>query len=629
VTDFGNTASPAVQFVQEGHNKFLGQVQTLLTSSVSQLDALAHFTTAPTTFSVNFDFNGQLTPFQRPTAPTIDETEFALQPQEQPGLPPAFAAETPDIAALPDYDVTAPTFTFGPRPERPAIARPTAPARPGALAIPDEPDYQRYIPGEVTLLDLNLPVMPDLTLPEFTSTRPGIAPFAVDTGDGFTPEAYTSALLTKIQSRVSTWMDGQEALPAAIRRALFDRARQRIVIEQAAAEEQAYDDFATRGFSQPQAMLAARIDAIRAKAQDQVGDAGRELTIKDFDETLANMRLAVSSGVQLEGVTINLHLEQQRLLLASAQNVRDTALAVLNGRIAQFNAELQGYQVDAQVLETRLKAELSKLDKVRLELEAEKLKGDINEQTVRRYQAQWEAVKALADFYRTRVEAVKVQADANRIPIEIFTKECEAFETLWSAYGKEWDGYRASVEGETAKATLHRNMVDAFAARSDAVVKHGGLALDRERLRLAEHGQSLQQYDASLRRLGLLLDNERARLAAVGQKVDAKAAIYRAHADVEQSASAAADRSFQFGLEAARARVDAQLEAAKIRSSESVALQQLMAEIAKALAQIQSQLAASTMSAVNYSANVGTSDAWSRSYGVSWNGEAPDYTGLP
>lgn len=627
MTTFGESASPAVLFVQEGHNKFLAKTETLLTRSLSQLDALARFTTTQTNFSVNFDFGSQLTPFQRPTAPTIDEAEFALQPQEQPGLPAPFAAQTPDLQAPPDYDIAAPTFAFGPRPERPAIARPTAPPRPAPLALPAAPDYARYIPAEVTLLDLNLPRLPQINLPTFDAARPGIAPFSIDTGPGFSPEAYTSALLSKTQAKVSAWMDGQEVLPISIRRALFDRGRQRIQVERAAAEEEVWDDFGTRGFSQPPGMLAARIDAVRGKAQDQTADLNRELTIKDFDETLANIRQAVSSGIQLEGVTINLHLEEQRILLASAQNVRDTAIAVLNARIAQFNAEMQGHQIDAQVLEIELKAELSKLDQMRLEIEAEKLKGDINEQTVRRYQAQWDAVKSLADFYRTSVEAVKVQADASRIPIEIFAEECKAFDTLWGAYGKEWDGYRASVDGETAKATLHRSMVEAFATRSDAAVKYGGLQIERERLRLAEHGQGLQVYDAGLRRLGLLLDAERARLAAVGQKVDAKAAIYRARADVEQAASAASDRSFQLGLEASRARVDTQLETAKIRSNENVALQQLLAEIAKALAQVQAQLAASTMSAVNYSAGVSASDGFSHSYGVSWSGDAPDYTG--
>ncbi|NUS37879.1 MAG: hypothetical protein HOQ02_02480 [Lysobacter sp.] len=628
MTDFGKGAAAAVQFVSEAQEKFGSRGDQLLVQAQAQLDSLAHFTVSPTTFSVNFDFANQLTPFQRPVAPTLNSDDFALQPQEQPGLPPAFEAQTPDLDPLPVFDIQEPTFAYGPRPTRPDMARPTAPARPAPLAPPAEPDYTQYAPAPITLLDLRLPVLPDLQLPTFTSARPTIAPFAINDNFTFTPEAYVSALLDKIRGRVSSWMDGEDPLPPAIRRALFERGRQRIVVEQAAAEDQAFDDFAARGFSQPPGMLVARVDAIRQKAQDQVGDLNRELTIKDYETVLENMRLAVQSGIQLEGITINLHLERQRLLLASAQFLRETSIAILNARITQFNAEMQGYGIDAQVLETRLKAELAKLDQYRAQIEAEKLKGDVNEQSVRLYQAQWEAVRTLADFYRSRVEAVKVQADANRIPIEIFSEEVKAYDTLFSAYGKEWDGYRASIEGEGAKATLYRAMVDAFGTRTDGIVKYGGLKNDLERLRLAEHQQNLSVYDAGLRRLGQLLDTERTRLTAAGTRAAAEATIYRARADVEQAASAATDRTFQLGLEASKARVDTQIEAARIRSSENIALQNLLAEIAKALAQIHAQLAASSMSAINYGANVSASDSYGHSLSASWSGDAPDYTGL-
>lgn len=625
MTDFGETSSAAVQFVQEGQNRFLGQAQTTLEQAIQQITALTSFMPTQTAFSVGFDFNDQLAPFQRPLEPVLDSAGFALRPQEQPALPPGFDPNTPDIGTAPAFDVVAPVIAFGPKPDRPSIERPTAPARPVMPSMPEEPDYERYIPAPITLRELNLPTFATLNLPEYQVQRRGLGDFAIGDVGSFTPEAYVSALLDKIKARVSTWMDGQEALPAAIERALFARGRSRINVETQAEEAQAFDDYAARGFTQPPDMLAARIDAIRQAGQDRIADFNRDAMLKSYDEALANMRLAVQSGLQAEGITVNLHLEHQRLLLASTQNLRDTSVAVLNARIAWFNAELAASEDERQQVETQLKIELAKLEDVRQRLEGEKLKGDINEQTVRQYEAQWGAVEKLATFYRSRVEAVKTIAEQNLIPIQIFEQECRAFDTLWSAYAKEWDGYRASVEGESSKAVLHRNLVEAFTARTNGVVQFGQLKMEQERLRIAEHGQLLQQYDAGLRRLGLLLDGERARLAAVGQKATADATLYRARADVEQVASAASDRSFQLGLEAARARVDTQIETARIRSNENIALQGLMLEALKAVAQILSQLAASTMAAVNYSANVSSADNYSHSRSVGWSGEAEDW----
>lgn len=618
-----SSADPAVLFVAEGQGKFLSKAEETLSQAQQYIASLAGFVATPTAFNIDFDFNGQLAAFQRPPRPVLDDAAFNLMPQETPAAPPAFASEDVDIGDIPEFTDAPPVIVLPAQPVRPNVAIPVSPAAPPPLVMPDEPTYAT--PDPVTLISLNLPTMPVVTLPAFTSQRPSIQPFSIDENFSFAPEQYVSDLLTKIQGRVSTWMDGQEALPIAIERALFDRGRSRIVEESQAAEEQAYDDFAARGFSQPSGQLTARIDAIRRKAQDQTADLNREVVIKEFDEALANMRLAVQSGIQLEGITINLHVEMQRMLLSSAQYVRDTAIAILNARISQFNAEMQGYQIDAQVLEIQLKEALAQLDIYRAQIEGEKLKGDINQQTVALYTAQWQAVQTMADFYRARVEAVKVQADANRIPLELFSEQCKAYDSLLDSYSKEWDGYRSAVEGQTAQVQLYNGLVSAYGARVDGVTKIGGLKLDRERLRVQEHGQQLAVYDAGLRRLAQLLDTERARLAAVSSKAGAQATIYQADASVEQAASAATDRSFELGMESAKADMEAQIEDARIRSQENVALSGLMLEALKAMAQILSQLAASTMSAVNYSASVSSSASDSRGRSVSWSGEAEDW----
>lgn len=619
-------AKPPVQLVGEAHEKFMGQGDTLLQQAIAQTAALANFQTTALGFNVDFNFNEQLTPFVRPTAPTLNPNDYRVSQPESPGLPPAFDARTPDLGVLPTFDEAPPVLAFGAKPTAPNVAMPIAPARPFMPAMPEPPDWST--PEEVTLLGLNLPQMPDVQLPTFTSQHPNLPAFNLQDNFGaFEPEAYVSTLMDKIESRVSTWMQGQEALPAAIEQALFGRGRARIEVERLAAEEQTYDDFSARGFTAPNGLLTSRIDAIRQGAQNQKAEFNRDAMLKSFDEALANMRLAVQSGIQWEGVKINLHMEEQRLVLQSVSYLRDTSIAMLNARVAYFNAEIAGYQVDGQLFETRLKAELAKLDLLRAQIEAEKLKGDLNEQTVRMYQAQWESVRTMAQFYGERVNAVKVQIEAQKAPIEIFEAEVRAFETVWSAHAKEWDGYRASVEGETAKAQLYKVMSDAFASRTDGVVRMGGLQMDQERLRIQQHGQTLEQYQAQLQRVDQLVKLEESRLSAVSQRDRSAADIYRARADVEQAASAAADRQFQSGLAAARADVDVQLEEARIRSGENVQLQGLVLEALRTLATVFSQLTASTMSAVNYSANVGASESSSRSRSVGWSGEAPDYTG--
>lgn len=624
----GQPIETPIELVNDAHHKFFGQIDTLLAMGNSYMAQLAAFVPTQTAFNVPFNFNGQITPFQRPTTPTFNADDYNVTTPDLPQLPGEFVPGTVDIGVMPEFTDIAPTFAFGPKPVAPNLQRPIAPATPTLPVMPATPDLTSMAPPPVTLLSLNIPTLPALDLPLFQVDKPArLQAFGINDSYEFMPTKYASDLLDQTKAKISLLMQGREALPAAIERILFDRGRSRITVETQAQVDQVYDDYGARGFSAPSGLLAARIDAVRQKGQDQIAEFNRDATQKSFDEALANMRLAVSSGIQLEGVTINLHIEEQKLLLASVAHSRDTAIAVLNARIAQYNAELAGAQLDLSLIEGQLKVELSKLDVLRGQLEAEKLKGDMNAQTVALYQAQWQAVKTVAEVYSSQVDAYKTQAEAAKIPIEIFSEQTRAFSAMYDAYAKEWDGYRSSVEGETARGTLYRTMVDAFGAKVDATVKRGGLAMDSERLRIQQHGQLLDQYKARLDAVNELLRVQEAKLSAVAQRDRARADVFRAQADIETAASAAADRQFQSGLQAAIAQKDTQMENARIKSQENIALQNMMMEKLRALAQMLSQLLASTMSAVNHSISASASDGFSRSASVGWSGEANDYSG--
>lgn len=625
-TDYwGESVNTPLEMVTEAHRKFFGQSDTLLADAQRCIDALAAFQATPTAFNVPFNFYQQIAPFVRPLAPNIDPADYGITIPDAPQLPPAFDAQTPDIEDMPTFNEPAPVYAFGPKPTKPTMARPIAPPRPNAIAIPDAPDISGMVPERVTLQSLNLPAMPDLRMPLFSVVKPSIQPFTIDGAFDFTPEQYVSALLDKLKSKVSTLLDGQEALPAAVERALFDRGRGRIVVESRAREQEAWDDWGSRGFSKPSGILNATLEDIRQDAQDKIAEFNSDTTRKHYEEALTNFRLAITAGAQIEGITIGLFTESERIRLSAAAHARDTAIGILNARISQYNAEIAGAQLDLAMIEGQLKVELAKLELYRGMLEGEKLRGEMNQQTVDLYRAQWEAVKTIEGVYVDQLEAVKTQAEISKIPMEMFSEEMRGFTAVYDAYAKEWDGWKASVEGETAKGGLYNTLAQAFASRVQAATQKGGLMIDREKLRLAEHGQALDQMRALLERGSQLLRAEETRLSAVSQRDRAIADVFRARADVETAASASADRQFQSGLQAAIATKDTQIEQARIRSTENVALLGLLAEIKKAMAQIYSQLTASTMSAMNHSASVGYSSSDSHSKGVSWSGEADDY----
>lgn len=618
------STDPAVLFATGGYNTFMSLAPRTFNEALRLTETLGDFAVTPISFNATFNFDEQLAPFRRPERPDVDLEEFRFNTPAPPGAAPEYVPNNVSAAPAPEFSAPDPVVVYGPRPNTPVVAEPIAPARPAQLEIPASPDL--LMPALPTFVQLNLPAVPVIDLPEFSSERPVFVEPGLGGQFSFTPGQYTSVLRDQLVAKLGTWMEGQEALPPQVEEALFGRGRERIDLETRRAVAERVGEFADRGFTEPGGPLAASIDSILRNGQDRKAEFARDAYIKSFDEALANTRLAVQQGIAYEQLAVNLFIEEQRLTLAAAQNTRDTALAIYAAKREAFLARLDGYRTDATVYAERIRGELARVEVYRAQIEGEKAKGEINEQRVRVYTEQVRALTARVDIYRAQVDAVRAQADTQRALFDAFRSEVEAYEARWSAYGKEVDAYRAQVEAENSKVTVHRNLVDAFATRTQAWGTQEGNKIAMERLRTDQHGQRLQAWRAGLERFGELVRAESGRIGALAQGVDAQARIYQADAAVESAASAASDRTFELGLNRENARVQTELERARVEIQQNVNLSQLLLEARRTLTQVLSQLASASMSAMNFSANVSSSrsDSKSCSTSYSWSGEAPD-----
>lgn len=618
------SADPAVSFVGEAHNTFLTRALQVTNLSIGFLGDFANIDFDPYEFNVDFNFDGQLTPFQRPPRPTINDAEFQANIPAPVDPAPQFIANPLTFDPAPAFDVAPPTLTFGVKPATPNIVAPIAPPAPGELEMPLEPDY--VLPPTPSFESLNLPTKPNIVIPEFEGEKPIFIEPPFNETWHFQPEPYTKVLLDKLVAAIDPMLQAKSALPEAIEEALFQRSRSRIEVETNRQIDQAITDFGNRGFTEPPGMLHDRALQLRQAGINAQAENAREVAIKQYEETLQNLRFAIVQGAALEGVFVQLHLEEQRMALQAATFLRESAVALLNARIAIINAKNQAYLTEAQVFETRIRAALANVELYRAEIEGELAKGQVNEQRVRLYEGLLRGIQVIADFYRTRVEAVKVRADADRNIVDRFKAEVDAFDSRWRAHTSELQAYTAGNEAQGKIADVYKTFVEANAKRVDAWQAQGNFNIEAERLRINQHGQQLAAWEGGIRRFGSIIDGERARLSAVGQKADALARMYTADAAVEQAASAASDRSFELGLQKARAEVDTQLNVATTALQQLLKMRDQIIAITEAKARVGTQLAASTMSAVNYSAGVSSSRGKSSSCSTNFSfvGEPAD-----
>lgn len=610
--------------VDNAHATFMTRGTETYNRAMSALSQIGNIPLTPYEYSVSFDFDGQLTPFQRPSRPTLDTSDFNFNAPADPGLAPGFTANPLTFTTAPELGVTPPTLTYGPRPDTPNIPLPIAPPRPTDIVMPVSPSY--VLPTVPTLESLNLPPVPAVQIPEFQGERPVWVDPPFNESWTFDPKAYENVLLDKLVAALDPMLQSRSALPEHIEAAIFQKGRSRIEVETQREVDQAFAEFGNRGFTEPQGMLAGRLLETRQGGQNRIAEFNRDAVIKQYEETLANLRFAVVQGAAIEGVFVQLHIEDNRVALQAATFLRESAMTVLNYRIAVFNARQQAYQTDAQVLESRIRASLAIIELYRAQIQGELAKGQVNEQRIRVYEGLLRGVDLMATFYRNRVEAVKVQSDIDRNVVERFKAEVDAFDSRWRAHTAEMQAWGTGIEAEGKRADVYRTMLDAGMKRIDAWAMGNNQQIEQERLRITQHGQSLQVHEAGIRKFLAGIEGERARLSAVTAREDAKTRLYVADASVEQTASAASDRSFELLLSKARAELDGKLQYGAQMIAQYKGLIDQAIAIADAKMRVASQLAASTMSAVGYSASVGSSRSRSSNCSSNFNfaGEIAD-----
>lgn len=204
------------------------------------------------------------------------------------------------------------------------------------------------------------------------------------------PLDYVSSLLDQMKGVISTLLDGN-ALPAAVADAIRNRAYSETFAEEQRVVAQAYDEFAARGFEEPPGMLNRRVTEARAAALEQRQKINRDVFIQEQMVAIENLRFAVTSGVQLEGMQVT-------VFRAKA----DVALETV-----RISAEVNRLQMDAwrgkvEMYDVQLKGELARLDAVLREFQA----------NVSLYQADAQMAIAAGEYDNRRFQLNMAQQEA-------------------------------------------------------------------------------------------------------------------------------------------------------------------------------------------------------------------------
>lgn len=606
----------ATQLVNEGWRYFNGKSTELLDKATMQLNGIATPLLSMTAPVISFTMppieGGTFARPVAPTAPTVREVDDAVP--DAPALAQIALEALPPMPVEPDFSGLAYRA-----PTAPNVAVPTRPTDLDVVldpvSVPAAPSF--VMPADPAQYALSLPVIPDMQIAPFAGVRPTLNLQAPTDGLNWNYQAYDTTLIDSIKGQLHAMTLNGLALPAAIEQAIFDRARGREDVLSAQQTSEATRMLASRGLRQPAGLMAKVLTRITTQARLTSSGASRDLAIEIAKENIESIRFGLSQAIALESTLLQQHVAVQGLVLDAAKAAHAALIAIFESQVALHNAQWEGFKAEAQVYETQIRAKAQEVEIIKARIDAEKVKGDINEGLVRAYGEKVRALSSLADMYRAQVDAAKAQGEINVQRLEQVRLRLQAYGMDVDAYAKQWDAYKAQADAEATGIRYYEALGNVFGQRVSAWRGQVEAQSSRAQTQLAVNGQALDLFRATLAGVTTRVQAQSANVSAATQVFSAKTALFGTQGQVSAAESDAANRTAALRMDQHKLLFDSARENARMAADFGIKRAELAVEASRGASQVWGQLAASVLSGVNLGASTSQSGSWS----WNWQGE--------
>lgn len=634
--EYQSPTGAAISFVNQGWGFFEDKIVNFANGSTSLIGQLVEAGQAQTTsFSINFPNASGLTSFHAPVKPTLEAIEVSdFDIPEIPDL---------GVAAPPSF-TNAPTYTQVRAELERDIQHLELPEQPDALDVtfPEAPAARTIIIPTMDAYDTpTAPVLRTITIPDFPTLKeinfdigasPELPVLPDLSGVNYTETPYTREVINEVAATVRAALAGGTTVATHVEDAIFERARDRLTRAGRKSKNEASELFAARGYTEPPGAWAERIAEQRQLNDDKLAEANRDLVVYVHEKEIEAVKNAIVQGIALEQVTIAQHTASEDRKIQVCRLLLDTHVALHNASVAVYNAAQEGRKVDAALLEAELRFELSKLEEVKLRIDAQRLIGEVNKNDVELYKEQWAVVEKLAVIFKTKMDGAEIEARIGETEMRGYESFIRGIGEKVRAHEAQWGGFTAAVNAQGQYFQNFKIGCDAFATRITAHT-----AIEREKSARTETDLKraalvLQGFEGRLSALRTAIAADAQRVAAISANNTALAGMFTAEGNIEQARTEANNRAFAVASADNNNRVQAALSEAQIKVQNAERIAALAVESLRGAAAAYSQLTASAMSAVNFSANVSGSGSenisqaysLSKSRGFNWQGETPD-----
>ncbi len=635
-----NRPDPALagQLVESRFGQSKDLVNLYSSEASSTLGALANIDFNVPLANLDFDFD-EVTPptigdapaptpvgaYQDPTNPVtfpdlnylaglLNLAEISLTPTTLP-----FFGEQSPVVSIPD----APDDDLPDVPNNaPIVADKEFPAAP-TINIPTEP----------ILEDTILPAAPVIETFSFEGTLPTADLTPPEPMFIYQDQSYQSDLADAIKTKLyNDVVNGGTGLGADIEQDIWDRALSRLDVELNKTYQNTLNNWAAWNNDMPDGALAGALLEVQFEANRNRLDANRDISIEQARLAQENTKFAITSGLVYEKQQMDFINQINNRAFEVAKYQIQSTIDIFNIRVTAYNAQLEGYKAAAQVFESRIRAELSKVEIYRAQMEGAKIHGDLQAQKVAIYAQKIQAVRSLIDLYNAQLEAVRVQLAVDDLKIKAFRASVEAATAQINGVTAKYNLYQAQIAGERSKVELYGEQVDAYATQVQA-------SKVQSDIHLAEMQALIDQNKDKYQLLSTAVDVYKADTQYELGKGDVSARIYASRTGQYEAEVDRETKTLQSKIDSYRAQISEIATEAELAIKEvdvnlraALAAKELQVEALKAAASIQAQKVASALTSVSASAQIGynasLSDAYSASLSENYNDVISHDTGF-
>lgn len=605
----------AVTEVQEAMDRMEGRVEdfsTLFHDTFTELSNLIKDDIPASIPNLEFE-DADIPQVAVPTPPSasIPDT-LDMQAPDAPDM-------TPQLPVAPNLDwPTAPVIVTPDMPAAPAFAELAVPAKPVVgtdLTVPEAPSLN--LPALPALDVIDVPAFTAPELPAFDESAPLFNSVAPNTVIQWTEPVYQSENFDESLAVLQRMRLGGTGLPAAVEQAIFERGRARIDRATSKAVAELSDQWAARGFVAPPGALSAQRAAVVEDAQLQVGTLSRDVLVQATETEIENLRFSVTQGLAAEQILVNLFSNAVQRTFEMARFTVETSLSVYNAQINVFNALMQAYQTKASVFKVLTDAALATLEQQRLQLEAARVRGELNQQKVAVYSEQVKATLSEVELYKARLQGVQAKADVVKTIFEGFRAEVQAYAEQMGARKTEADIFRTRMEGETAKIKVGEAQASIFSALVNSQATKASIWKDTAQVEIARVGAVAASFGHTIEGYKSEITRANAKVQAVLELGKTKLQAYSAHSTALIETARARQAVGELKLQTNVAKANTSVKYLELNLTKLGQQMDLRARSLQALGQMAATLTGGAMAAQHVTAGITSSSSEGVSYGKS------------